>query len=126
MSALNDYQQRTKEEVIKAINSLESNQTYLTNKKKRIELSQLYSRVKGLASPFPSASFTGGIPATLNKDVSESCPACVKSAIMTKTIESAKADLINYSLLLQGVDIESKQVEENKNIHELRPNLDYE
>ncbi len=124
MSALSEYQERTKKEVIQAISKLESSQTYSTNKKKRIELSQLYSKVKGLSNPFPPTNYlSGGIPSTLNKDVSESCPSCVKKAVMLKTIEEAKADLENYARILGGGIVETKEVEPPKSIHELRPNL---
>ena len=127
MSALSEYQERTKKEVLQATSKLESSQTYLTNKKKRIELSQLYSKVKGLSNPFPStSSLSGGILSTLNKDVSESCPACVKKAVMLKTIDEAKADLENYARILGGVIVETKEAEPPKSIHELRPNIDHE
>lgn len=158
-------------EVLQAISKLESSQTYLTNKKKRIELSQLYSKVKGLSNPFPStSSLSGGIPSTLNKDVSESCPACIKKVVMLKTIEESKADLENYARVLGGEVTQSmkdfdkikekemqykelsheerysefgkklnseicdlqyklkqtKEVEPQKSIHELRPNIEHE
>jgi len=103
-----------------------SSQTYLSNKDRRLELSKLYSKVKGLASPLPFPALSGGVPSTLNKNVSESCPSCVKSAVMLKTIETAISDLENYARILNGGIVEKKEVEEPKTIHELRPNLNYE
>lgn len=118
------YVENTIENIIQESKSIKAPKDYVDNKRKRIELVNFYKKILNLGSSFPSIpeDMKLSVARTMSKDVSNSCPQCVRPSVMLSTVKDSIRVILKYVKYLEEVDLESCS-DETKGIHDLRPNI---
>lgn len=109
--------------LINKANSLHTAKKYLDSKTKRNELSDIYVSMQNLGGQLPRPiGFNSKMYDRLRKRVSDSCPSCTSSALMTTYVNEAVAFIRNHAATLTEY-IGSLAVDYKTNIHDLNSNL---
>jgi hypothetical protein len=119
------YVSQTIKSILEESKTLLSPQSYVDNKRKRIELANFYKKILHSGASFPErpADMTESVVRALYKDVSNSCPDCVKHSVMLQTVKNVIRLVFKYVNELKKLDLEDLEKEEMKSVHDLRPNI---
>ena len=118
------YIKNTIDSVIEESTKLLTAQDYVDNKRRRLELAKFYKKILHLGSSFPERPKdmrTSSVD-RLYKDVSNSCPDCVKPSVMLSTAKNAIRVIYKYVNILKEIDTSTIDLGEPKSVHDLKPN----
>lgn len=122
---MDKYTSNTIDLILKKLQGITDVESYVNNKRKRIELAKLYKELLNLGGGFPRhpKDMTTKISNDLLKDVNNSCSSCLKASAMRAIVKGAIRVIYTYTKILKEFKANSSGESDSISVHDLRPTV---